>query len=155
KGVAQALAGSGPFLEANLLGGQTAALNQDLKANLLRLIGQLQLTLPGVNPLSAATNTALAQALPAFLRNALAPFEGQGARPHALNFPLPSRLLQDMDEEPDLAMLLKLAASAIARLQSHQLSSLAQSQIGPDGSLLTTWQTEIPMRNQQDFVPLQ
>ncbi|MCY1536928.1 Flagellar hook-length control protein FliK [compost metagenome] len=50
---------------------------------------------------------------------------------------------------------MKLAAAAVSRLQTHQLSSLAQSQIGPDGSLLTTWQLELPMRNQQELVPLQ
>ena len=67
----------------------------------------------------------------------------------------PSRLLQSMDEEADLETLLKLAAAAVSRLQTHQLSSLAQSQLTPEGNLLTTWQLELPMRNQQDVVPLQ
>ena len=51
--------------------------------------------------------------------------------------------------------LLRLAAAAVSRLQTHQLSSLAQTQVGPEGNLLTTWQLEIPMRNQQELVPLQ
>ena len=60
-----------------------------------------------------------------------------------------------VEGEADLEALLKLAAAAISRLQTHQLSSLAQSQVGPDGNLLTTWQLELPMRNQQELVPLQ
>src|SRR5690606_24369807 len=47
KGLAQALANSGALLEAKLLQGQTGALQQDLKANLLRLIAQLTPQLPG------------------------------------------------------------------------------------------------------------
>jgi hypothetical protein len=43
----------------------------------------------------------------------------------------------------------------VSRLQTHQLSSLAQSQVTPEGNLLTTWQLELPMRNQHDVVPLQ
>ena len=43
----------------------------------------------------------------------------------------------------------------MSRLQTHQLSSLAQSQVTPEGNLLTTWQLELPMRNQHDVVPLQ
>ncbi|OZB20152.1 MAG: flagellar hook-length control protein FliK, partial [Pseudomonas sp. 34-62-33] len=74
----------------------------------------------------------------------------------ALNFPLPSRLLQNMEDgEADLEMLLKLAAAAISRLQTHQLSSLAQTQVDANGNLLTTWQLELPMRHQQDIIPLQ
>jgi hypothetical protein len=60
-----------------------------------------------------------------------------------------------MEGDADLQTLLKLAAAAVSRLQTHQLSSLAQSQIGPDGNLLTTWQLELPMRDQRDLVPLQ
>ena len=48
-----------------------------------------------------------------------------------------------------------MAAAAVSRLQTHQLSSLAQSQMTPEGNLLTTWQLELPMRNNQDIVPLQ
>lgn len=55
----------------------------------------------------------------------------------------------------DLETVLKLAAAAISRLQSHQLSGLEQTRTTADGGVLTTWQLEIPMRNLQDIVPLQ
>ena len=152
KGLGQALENSGLFLESKLLGGQGAALPADLKANLLRLISQLPPTLPAATlPAASLASTALAQALPAFARDLL----GTEARQRALSFPLPARLLQNMEGEADLETLLKLAAAALSRLQTHQLSSLAQSQLGPDGNLLTTWQLELPMRNQQELVPLQ
>lgn len=155
-GLAKALQQSGVFLEAKLLGGQAQQLPQDLKANLLRLIGQLLPNLPGAAPLTAATaGGALAQALPAFVRNALGAIGQNSLRQQAMGFPLPSRLLQSMDQEADLEALLKLAAAAVSRLQTHQLSSLAQTQVTPEGNLLTTWQLEVPMRNQQDVVPLQ
>ena len=152
KGVAQALLDSGEFLEPKLLAGQAASLASDLKANLLRLVGQLLPNLPGSLPTASAMSSqaSLAQALPALLREAL----GQ-QRQQAANFPLPARLLAELDDEADLETLLKLAAAAISRLQSHQLSSLAQTQVGADGSLLTTWQMEIPMRDQQQLIPLQ
>jgi hypothetical protein len=158
KGLAMALENSGMLLESKLLAGQGQgqALPADLKANLLRLISQL---LPGLStgtPLAAANaSSALAQALPALTRDLLGSLGKASSRQQALNFPLPSRLLQNMDGEADLETLLKLAAAAISRLQTHQLSSLAQSQVGPDGNLLTTWQLELPMRNQQELVPLQ
>lgn len=152
KGLSLALDNSGLLLESRLLAGQGNALATDLKANLLRLITQLLPTLPAASPLAAATaSSTLAQVLPAFARDLL----GSEARQRALSFPLPARLLQNMEGEADLETLLKLAAAAVSRLQTHQLSSLAQSQVGPDGILLTTWQLELPMRNQQDLVPLQ
>ena len=55
----------------------------------------------------------------------------------------------------DLEALLKLAAAAVSRLQTHQLSSLAQTQVDANGNLLTTWQLELPMRHQQEVIPLQ
>ena len=156
KGVSQALENSGLLLESKLLAGQSSALGQDLKANLLRLITQLLPLTPGASPLAAANaGNALALALPALARNLLGGLEQQNSRLQALKFPLPSRLLQNMEGEADLETLLKLAAAALSRLQTHQLSSLAQSQVGPDGNLLTTWQLELPMRNQQELVPLQ
>lgn len=160
KGLAQALENSGLFLEAKLLGGQTNNLPQDLKANLLRLVAQLLPNLPTATALpgtlgAASTATALAQALPALVRNALGTLGQANLRQQGLSFPLPSRLLQSMEGEADLEALLKLAAAAVSRLQTHQLSSLAQSQVTADGNLLTTWQLELPMRNQQDIVPLQ
>lgn len=154
KGLAAALDNSGILLESKLLGGQGQALPTDLKANLLRLITQLLPNLPAGTPLTAA-NASLAQAMPALARDLLGSLGKASNRQQALSFPLPSRLLQAMDGEADLEALLKLAAAAISRLQTHQLSSLAQSQVGPDGNLLTTWQLELPMRNQQELVPLQ
>jgi len=156
KVLAQALESSGLFLEAKLLGGQTAALPQDLKANLLRLVAQLLPSLPNATPLApGSAGAALAQALPALVRNALGALGQAGSRQQALSFPLPSKLLQAMEGEADLETLLRLAAAAVSRLQTHQLSSLAQSQLSPEGNLLTTWQLEVPMRNQQEPVPLQ
>jgi hypothetical protein len=156
KGLSLALENSGLLLESKLLSGQGHALPNDLKANLLRLITQLLPNAPTGIPLTAANAGAvLAQALPALARNLLGNLGQISSRQQALNFPLPSRLLQGMDGEADLETLLKLAAAAVSRLQTHQLSSLAQSQVGPDGNLLTTWQLELPMRNQQELVPLQ
>jgi len=157
KGVAQALEKSGMFLEAKLLGGQGAGLPQDMKANLLRLIAQLLPSLPAGGAALSPNNvgSTLAQALPVFLRNALGALGQAGVKQQGLSFPLPSKLQQEMENEDDLEGLLKLAAAAVSRLQTHQLSSLAQSQLTPEGNLLTTWQLEIPMRNQQDLVPLQ
>ncbi|WP_215201115.1 hypothetical protein, partial [Escherichia coli] len=73
----------------------------------------------------------------------------------ALNFPLPSKVLQLFDEDMELESLLRLAAAAISRLQTHQLSSLAQTSTLPDGTQLATWQMEVPMRHQHSVVPLQ
>ncbi|WP_341304999.1 flagellar hook-length control protein FliK [Pseudomonas sp. TMP25] len=156
KGLAMALENSGILLESKLLGGQSQALPTDLKANLLRLITQLLPNLALSAPLAGANaSSAMAQAMPALARDLLGSLGKASLRQQALNFPLPSRLLQDMEGEADLETLLKLAAAALSRLQTHQLSSLAQSQVGPEGNLLTTWQLELPMRNQQELVPLQ
>ncbi|MGY8818055.1 MAG: flagellar hook-length control protein FliK [Pseudomonadales bacterium] len=155
KTLAQALARSGVFLESSLLRGEASNLPTDMKAALLRLIAQLP-GLPGGGPLTAAQAGAnLGQALPAFARNALGALGQPNPRQLAQNFPLPSRLLPNADEEADLEILLKLAAAAVSRLQTHQLSSLAQTQTNPDGTQVTTWQLEVPMRDQRDIVPLQ
>lgn len=156
KGLSQALEKSGMFLEAKLLSGNAAGLSQDMKANLLRLIAQILPALPtgtAINPNTIGGN--LGQALPVFLRNALGALGQTGAKQQGLTFPLPTKLQQELEKENDLEGLLKLAAAAVSRLQTHQLSSLAQSQLTPEGTLLTTWQMEVPMRNQQDLVPLQ
>lgn len=156
KGLSQAMENSGLFLESKLLGGQGHALPADMKANLLRLINQLLPTLASGAPLATANaSAAMAQVLPAFARDILGSLGQSSARQQALRFPLPSRLLQSTEGEADLQTLLKLAAAAVSRLQTHQLSSLAQSQVGPDGNLLTTWQLELPMRDQRELVPLQ
>ncbi|WP_223487737.1 flagellar hook-length control protein FliK [Pseudomonas sp. A-RE-19] len=156
KGLAQALANSGLFLEAKLLTGQNPTLTPDMKGDLLKLIAQLTPGLPANTNLNAiiAANT-LAQALPSFVRSALGMLGQVSAKPQPTSFPLPSRLLQSQDGEGDLEHLLRLAAAAVSRLQSHQLSSLEQTGVTDDGRLLSTWQLEIPMRNLQDIVPLQ
>ena len=156
KGLAQALLNSGAFLEAKLLTGQNPSLTPDMKGDLLKLIAQLTPGLPGNTNLNAiiAANT-LAQALPNFVRNALGMLGQVSAKPVPGGFPLPDRLLQSLEGEGDLEHLLRLAAAAVSRLQSHQLSSLEQTGVTDDGRLLSTWQLEIPMRNLQDIVPLQ
>lgn len=157
KGLAKAMEGSGLLFEAKLLHGQTSGLPQDLKANLLRLVAQLLPQLPGGAGTLAGLQGAISQNLPALARQMLGiNSTGSSARQQALSFPLPSRLLQNMEEgEVDLEALLKLAAAAISRLQTHQLSSLAQTQVDANGNLVTTWQLELPMRHQQEILPLQ
>ncbi|MGG2396202.1 flagellar hook-length control protein FliK [Pseudomonas sp. SH1-B] len=155
KGLAQALESSGVLLEAKLLQGQTAALPQDLKANLLRLIAQLMPQLPGGAGALTGVQNALNQNLPSLARQMLGVNATGSSRQQALTFPLPSRLLQNMDGEADLETLLKLAAAAVSRLQTHQLSSLAQTQVDANGNQVTTWQLELPMRHQQEVIPLQ
>lgn len=157
--LARAFAASGVFLEARLLSGQADGLAGDLKAALLRLLAQMP-NLPGSTPLATAQLGATGQALPAFVRNALGALGQASARELALGFPLGGnplggRLPDGQEEQADLELLLKLAAAAVSRLQTHQLSSLAQTQTLPDGTQLTTWQLEVPMRDQQDIVPLQ
>ncbi len=155
RGVAQALNASGLFLEAQLATPQGGALPDDLKSSLLRLVAQILPNLPGnapFNPADAAK--ALANALPGYVRSALGTLGQVGEKP-ATGFPLPTRMLGSFDGENDLEHLLRLASAAVSRLQSHQLSSLEQSGMSDDGKVLTTWQLEIPMRNQQEIVPLQ
>ena len=156
KTLGAALLNSGAFLEARLLNGQTQALAPDMKATLLRLIAQI---LPGVPANSAFTPamaaSSQAQAMPTFVRNALGMLGQVSAKPQPGGFPLPKRGLPGGEDEDSLEHLLKLAAAAISRLQSHQLSSLEQSGRTADGNLLTIWQLEIPMRNAHDVVALQ
>lgn len=159
KVVAQALQGSGLFMEPALLAGQAASQPADLKTGLLRLIAQLTPLLPAAsnfNP-TAPNNAlnALAQGLPGYVRNALGMLGQVSAKPEPVGFPLPERLLAEGDGEGDIEHLLRLASAAISRLQSHQLSSLEQTGVNAQGRVQTTWQLEIPMRNLQDIVPLQ
>ncbi|MGF6091285.1 flagellar hook-length control protein FliK [Pseudomonas sp. 18173] len=156
KGLAQALASSGVFLESKLLTGQNPTLAPDIKGDLLKLVAQLSQGLPANTSLGAiiAANT-LVQAMPNFVRNALGMLGQVSAKPSPTGFPLPERLLQSAEGEDDLEHLLRLAAAAVSRLQSHQLSSLEQTGVTADGRLMSTWQLEIPMRNMQDIVPLQ
>jgi hypothetical protein len=153
KTVAQAMLGSGAFMEANLLNGQPAP---DLKSALLRLVAQLTpgpTANAGLNPMLAAT--VLAQALPGRVRNALNAWGQVSEKPQPISFPLPARTTPKSEGDDDLEHLLRLAGAAVARLQSHQLAGLEQSGRSADGGLQTTWQLEIPMRHLNEFIPLQ
>lgn len=155
KAVAQALNNSGAFLEAKLLGGLGATLAPDLKAQLVRLVAQAQAGAPNTAFNPATLPASFAQALPGMVRGALGMLDRVSPRPQPGGFPLPSRLLQSLEDKGDLQQLLRLAAAAISRLQSHQLASLQQTGTTENGNLQTTWQTEIPIRHGQDFIPLQ
>ncbi|TDV67954.1 flagellar hook-length control protein FliK [Pseudomonas sp. LP_7_YM] len=156
KGVAQALNTSGLFMESRLLAGQNPTLVPDMKANLLRVIAQLLPGLPdNASYDAAAAGNTLARAMPNVIRNALGTLGLVAAPSVPVNFPLPSRTLGNLEGKDDLEMLLKLAAGAISRLQSHQLGGLEQTRTNADGTQVTTWQLEIPMRNAHDIVPLQ
>lgn len=156
KGVAQALNASGLFMESRLLAGENPTLLPDMKANLLRVIAQILPGVPGnVSYNDAAAANTLARAMPSFIRSALGTLGRVSAPNVPTNFPLPSRTLSSPDSKNDLETLLKLAAGAISRLQSHQLGGLEQTRTNADGTQMTTWQLEIPMRNAHDIVPLQ
>ncbi|KPC29927.1 putative type III secretion system-associated protein with FliK-like domain [Pseudomonas savastanoi pv. glycinea] len=156
KGVAQALNASGVFLEAKLLAGLNPAQVPDMKANLMRLIAQILPGLPDNTTYSAAAaSNTLARAMPNAIRNALGTLGLVAARTQPSIFPLPSRNVSGGEKEDDLEILLKLAAAAVSRLQSHQLGGLEQTRTNADGTQVTTWQLEVPMRNAHDIVPLQ
>ncbi|MBO0493410.1 flagellar hook-length control protein FliK [Pseudomonas sp. Marseille-Q1929] len=155
--LAQVIQNSGAFLEAKLLAGQNPQIPPlDMKGALLRLVADLLPALPTSTNLNAilAANT-LAQVLPNFVRSPLNTLGQVSARQAPVGFPLPERLMEKLEGEGDLENLLRLAAGAISRLQSHQLSSLEQTGTTADGRLQTTWQLEIPLRTLQDIVPLQ
>ncbi|HEX8590182.1 flagellar hook-length control protein FliK [Pseudomonas sp.] len=156
KGVALALNASGLFMESRLLAGQNPTLVPDMKANLLRLFTQILPGLPdNVSYNAAAAGNTLARAMPSVLRSAFGTLGLVAAPSQPINFPLPPRTLGHPDNKDDLETLLKLAAGAISRLQSHQLGGLEQTRTNADGTQVTTWQLEIPMRNAHDIVPLQ
>ncbi|PHX40158.1 flagellar hook-length control protein FliK [Pseudomonas sp. NZIPFR-PS5] len=128
----------------------------DMKANLLRLITQILPGLPdSVSYSAAAAGNTLARAMPSVLRSAFGTLGLVAPPSETINFPLPPRTLGHPENKDDLEMLLKLAAGAISRLQSHQLGGLEQTRTHADGTQVTTWQLEIPMRNAHDIVPLQ
>lgn len=153
--VAQALSNSGSFLEARLFNGATGQLAPDLKAQMVRLVAQLLPNVPGGTLFSPSTAAIVAQALPGMVRSALGALGQVAPKPHPGSFPLPTRLLQNLEEEGDLQHLLRLAAAAISRVQSHQLASLEQTGTTADGNLQTTWQLEIPLRTGPEFMPMQ
>ena len=156
KQLVERLLNSGGQLESRLLSGVAKQAQQDLKANLLRLVAHIMPLLPSsATGLAAAQSAILSQALPGLVRDQLQSSNPSQLREQALRFPLPSRLLQNLDNPNDLGALLRLAAAAVARLQTHQLSSLGQSHTTSDGTQVTVWQIEIPTRDQHAMVPLQ
>lgn len=156
KTVAQAISTSGLFMEAKLLTGLNPMAGPDLKANLMRVIQQILPGLPGGPGYdAAAASNMLTRAMPGALRSVLGTMGLVAAPALPIHFPLPSRSVKGGGKEDDLEMLLKLAAAAVSRLQSHQLGGLEQTRTAADGGQLTTWQLEIPMRNAHDIVPLQ
>ncbi|MFJ4143572.1 flagellar hook-length control protein FliK [Pseudomonas sp. NPDC089734] len=153
--VSQALNASGMFMEAKLLAGLSPMQLPDMKANLMRLIAQILPQLPNTASYNAAAaSNMLTQVIPSTIRNALGTLGLVAPRPQPSSFPLPSRDVSG-GEKDDLEILLKLAAAAVSRLQSHQLGGLEQTRTTADGTQVTTWQMEVPMRNAHDIVPLQ
>jgi hypothetical protein len=156
KAVAQAINASGLFMEAKLLSGLNPMAGPDLKANLMRLIQQILPGLPGGPGYdAAAASNMLTRTMPGVLRSALGTMGLVAAPTVPGHFPLASRSVKGGGKEDDLEILLKLAAAAVSRLQSHQLGGLEQTRTTAEGGQLTTWQLEIPMRNAHDIVPLQ
>jgi len=149
QGWTRALARSGLQLEQQLLDRGGPELQEDFKANLLRLVDRLLASVPGDalrNPQVAAQ--AAQQNLPEALRRALGGAATANRQPTALDFPLGERDGRGLSAaNAELDELLQLATGVIARLQTHQLASLAQTQVLPDGYYLSTWQTEIPWRD--------
>ncbi|MCQ3000910.1 flagellar hook-length control protein FliK [Pseudomonas syringae] len=153
--VAQAINASGLFMEAKLLSGMNPMAMPDMKANLMQLISQLLPGLPANTSYdAAAASNMLARTMPGVLRSALGTMGLVAPPPLPVHFPLPSRAIKS-GKEDDLEILLKLAAAAVSRVQSHQLGSLEQTRTNADGTQVTAWQLEIPMRNGQDIVPMQ
>jgi hypothetical protein len=156
RAVAQAINASGLFMEAKLLTGLNPLAMPDMKANLLQLIAQLLPGLPAnASYDAAAASNMLTRTMPGVLRSALGTLGLVAPPPMNVHFPLPSRAVKGSGKEDDLEILLKLAAAAVSRIQSHQLGSLEQTRTTAEGSQLNTWQLEIPMRNAHDIVPLQ
>lgn len=136
KKLAQALLNSGAHMENRLATGSLEGIQQDMKANLLRLIGQLIPLLPSSSQsLTASQNALIAQSLPSLIREQLLGGNKLQMREQAMRFPLPSGLLQRLDNPDDLGAMLRLAAAAVSRLQTHQLSSLGQTQTLSDGTI--------------------
>ncbi|APQ10860.1 hypothetical protein NS274_05460 [Pseudomonas oryzihabitans] len=149
QGWTRALARSGLQLEQQLLDRSGSDIQEDFKANLLRLVDRLLANVPG-DPLrnpQVLAQTAQ-QNLPDALRRALGGVASANRQPTALDFPLGERDGRGLSAtNAELDELLQLATGVIARLQTHQLASLAQTQVLPDGYYLSTWQTEIPWRD--------
>lgn len=143
--LAAILRNAGVGLEHRVLSGQGGALDSDLKANLLRLLGQLSSFNPATT-LQSPAGTLLMATLPTLARQVLGALGQRPERQPGLSFPLPTQRLEGL-ENPSLQTLLKLAAGAVARVQSHQLASLAQGQASStEGQPATVLQMEIPVR---------
>ena len=143
--LAAILRNAGVGLERRVLSGQGGALESDLKANLLRLLGQLSSFNPATT-LQSPAGTLLMATLPTLARQVLGALGQRPERQPGLSFPLPTQRLEGL-ENPSLQTLLKLAAGAVARVQSHQLASLAQGQASStEGQPATVLQMEIPVR---------
>jgi hypothetical protein len=153
--VAQAINASGLFMEAKLMSGLNPMAMPDMKANLMQLIAQLLPGLPAnASYDAAAASNMLTRTMPGVLRSALGTMGLVAPPPLPIHFPLPSRAVKG-GKEDDLEILLKFAAAAVSRVQSHQLASLEQTRINADGNQQTTWQLEIPMRSGHEIVPMQ
>lgn len=153
--VAQAINASGLFMEAKLMSGLNPMAMPDMKANLMQVIAQLLPGLPANTSYdAAAASNMLTRTMPGVLRSALGTMGLVAPPPLPIHFPLPSRAVKG-GKEDDLEILLKFAAAAVSRVQSHQLASLEQTRINADGNQQTTWQLEIPMRNGHEIVPMQ
>ncbi|WP_349970500.1 flagellar hook-length control protein FliK [Pseudomonas caspiana] len=153
--VAQAINASGLFMEAKLMSGLNPMAMPDMKANLMQVIAQLLPGLPANTSYdAAAASNMLTRTMPGVLRSALGTMGLVAPPPLPIHFPLPSRAVKG-GKEDDLEILLKFAAAAVSRVQSHQLASLEQTRINADGKQQTTWQLEIPMRNGHEIVPMQ
>lgn len=142
--LAAILRNAGVGLESRLAAGQADGLAGDLKANLLRLLGQLSQFNPAASLHTPSGNLLLAT-LPGLARQVLGALGQRPERQAGLNFPLPAQRLEGL-ENPSLQTLLKLASGALARVQSHQLASLAQAQAGGEAQPATVLQMEIPVR---------
>lgn len=135
KGLNTILAGSlSPALQKSVeqLLGSLPPLSQltdskKLIESLLNSGGQLESRLLSGTSFASSQSAVLSQALPGLLREQLLRSYQAQLREQALRFPLPSRLLQTLDNPNDLGALLHLAAAAISRLQTHQLASLGQT----------------------------
>ncbi len=98
--------------------------------------------LPANPTFNGVAASAQAQALPTFVRNALGMLGQSQRKPQPGGFPLPPPAATGRGGAA-WKTCSKLAAAATSPA-SHQLSSLEQSGRTADGSLLTTWQLEIP-----------
>lgn len=153
--LAQSLRNSGLLLESQLLAAMTDDLPDDLKAGLLRLLQQLK---GQNNPLSTPTPQAAAELKTPSLTPQAQQLIKQlslNTAQAALNFPLSQTPYRNNPSQSDLEHLIGLLTAAIARLQTHQLASLAQNQTNDQGQQITTWQLELPVRLDTDISALQ